>query len=497
MIAPHCDLNNLLSSIVTHNAMTAFCALLALSPRTPSHSLCRRRPICCSTRDLYGEIGFPNGDAETPLHDLKQAYRAFAREHHPDTEVQDTKTFSRAADAWAVLSDPRLRDVYDAVGWPGVAALRSVEERSKRARALGLGGIDETLLDADSSLLEAGVDLKPPPSAEDHHEDACPRSIEEGVWNLENHSDIPTRYYALWWVYRFRVTEATDALTRVVASSVEPAKLRRRAALALGVVAGAPDGAGENAVKALADALVTGDYYVRYRAAEALAAIAQRHAGGMFAPETLQSVLRVLEKAVIRYSRARESRSGYGSQESLFDLESLEPTVRDTIATVFAMRRQNESRSRRTTMTPQLGVDATDDDDEPVEWLLKAAGGIARTNEQVNRVVEVAREFVQHDMPLVRYAAHKTLYALTGQNKHAETLVGALGYGVEHHYSQRVLIRDLGDVGYADGAKAMAECPMVENSFKVLALKNLLCKLGNDPHSADVRNVLKYMDSLL
>ena len=160
-------------------------------------------------------------------------------------------------------------------------------------------------------------------------------------------------------------------------------------------------------------------------------------------------------------------------------------------------------------MTPNLDIEVDLRTDEPFEWILKALAAIcfssAERNQDVrhsdrreeDEVVELARVFTKHPIPLVKYAAHKTLYCLTGETRHAMELVRALGYGVEHHYSQRVLIRDLGDVGFAEGAQAVAECPMVENSFKILALKNMLSIHKYNVADAKVRTVLRFMDSLL
>lgn len=446
---------------------------------------------------------------------MKEAYRAFARRAHPDGVTEPTAdsddAFSRAASAWAILADADRRATYDATGWAGIAALDSIAARAAQARALGLasaGGEAADLLadagDLDAALLEPAA-LRADRPAGSADDDACPRSVPEALWNIEFHDDESVRYYGLWWVYRFKVTEAEPALVRILLGGGSR-PLRRRAALALGAVAQAPVGGdGAGAAGALAEALADGDYYLRYRAAEALANIARRHAdadGCRFPPAAMQAIRRVLETGRARLAREREARSGFSAQEGMFDLEKLEPEVREKLAKVFEARRENEKRARRTTMTPQLGVDAVDADvDEPFEWVLKAAGAIGALGVQDDaerrRLVDVVGFYAEHDVPLVRYAAHKAMYALTGEEEHARVLVGALGYGIEHHYSQRVLIRDLGDIGYAAGARAVAESPMVENSFKVLALKNMLGKHDNDASRKEVRDVLKHMDSLL
>ncbi|OSX79463.1 hypothetical protein BU14_0076s0019, partial [Porphyra umbilicalis] len=98
--------------------------------------------------------------------------------------------------------------------------------------------------------------------------DACPRSVDEAIATIGD-AGVPAadRYYALWWVYRFKVGAAADAVRGVLVNPAAPDRLRRRAALALGAMAppAAPTWA------ALTACLASPDYFLRYRAAEALA----------------------------------------------------------------------------------------------------------------------------------------------------------------------------------------------------------------------------------
>jgi molecular chaperone DnaJ len=69
-------------------------------------------------RDLYEVIGTPrDADAEA----IKQAYRALARELHPDMSPgdEDAGRFREATEAYAVLSDEESRRLYDRLGWRG------------------------------------------------------------------------------------------------------------------------------------------------------------------------------------------------------------------------------------------------------------------------------------------------------------------------------------------------------------------------------------------
>lgn len=488
--------------------MTKLISFLSFSSFTINRN--SKVTVCCASRDLYKDLGVRDGNSSTPLTELKSAYRSLVVQYHPDSTKEESNTadvaFTAASEAWTILSDPKKRAAYDAMGYAGIAAMASIEERSNKARVIGLDQISSTDTDLlasdgtlDFSLLSPATiasEVKPPFKFSEH-EDACPRSINEALWNIKFHTDQPTRYYTLWWVYRFRVVQAENALVNLMRNRNEPSTLKRRAALALGVVASESC---STSLLTLVEMLDDPDYYLRYRAAEAIAAIARRHREHCNCPpRVLERLLTFLRTGAERIERNQFSKSGFVHQESLFNLDKLEPDVRDKLKAVFEARRENENRARRSaSMTPNLDVDSVDAEvDQPFEWLLKAVGTIAQFGDSKDEIVEVVSVFVSHDIPLVRYAARKALYMLTGDAVHAQAMLRALDFAVEHHYSQRVVIRDLGDIGYAAGAKAIAECPMVENSFKVIALRNMLVQLGNDPHSTKVRSVLQHMDSLL
>lgn len=423
-----------------------------------------------------------------------------------------------------MLGDNALRRIYDSTGEDGLAAVQSIDERTAdlRRRFAGLDGDSLDYL-ADSGQLVGGLlspadDPAPPAfkgldspfnAGDGAHDDACPRSVEEAIWNIQFHEDMSVRYYGLWWIYKFKVSAAEEALVNVLRTSMEQTalggfKIRRRAALALGAVAAAPTADNDATVLALTEAMKSSDYFLRYRAAEALSNLAQRAAldpkvSSYFPDVVVEELKELLKKGQQDFERKEAAKSGYSTQESLFDLEGYEPEVRERLEKIFENRRKNEERSRRTTMTPQLGVDEVGSEaDEPFEWILKAVSAIcSQSSEQDQELIETLHTYTKFPVPLVRYAAHKALYALTKKTDDAEEIVKALQYGVEHHYSQRVLIRDLGDLGYCQGAAAVASCPMVENSFKILALKNMLAARDHDPKHKDVRNVLAHMDSLL
>lgn len=509
--------------------------------------------------NLYGVLGVRGNRAECSgvRHvELRQFYLDAAKKCHPDAGGEQS-AFDTVARAWEILGDPYLRQIYDSAGLEGIRAVKSIDERAEAIKVAFPNGVDGEQMDFLSDTGQLAVGLLSPQAERDpaagrsadffdpsnvDHDDACPRSAEEAIWNITSHPDKSVRYYGLWWVYKFKVTVATDALLHVLENSDEQTALggyglKRRAALALGAVA--PPS--KKVLLALAMSLQSGDYYLRYRAAEAIANIALRAERQLVTspgqavsigassensderaddkvlvlPDgVLQQLVSILRKGSARLIEEAKSESGYTKQESLFQFDHLDAAVAEKLQKIFEERRANEDRSRRTTMTPQLGVDAIDmDKDEPFEWLLKALGaGLALRSLSAHHgsdildghqdsvhesIREVVEPFLSHPFPLVRYAAHKALFIVTQRDEHAQALVAALDYGVEHHYSQRVLIRDLGDLGYAPAAAAIAGCPMVENSFKILALKNILAKRNNDASNSDVRNVLTHMDSLL
>ncbi len=71
-------------------------------------------------RDAYEILGVEPGADERAV---KKAFRALARELHPDVNSHDPEAeakFKEAAEAYEVLSDPERKAVYDRHGWDGV-----------------------------------------------------------------------------------------------------------------------------------------------------------------------------------------------------------------------------------------------------------------------------------------------------------------------------------------------------------------------------------------
>lgn len=97
-------------------------------------------------RDYYGVLGVSRDASED---EIKKAYRRLAKEHHPDRSEDPNaeERFKEISEAYAVLSDPEKRQVYDQYGEAGL------EGR--------FGSAEDLFQDADFSSVfgEAGLDL--------------------------------------------------------------------------------------------------------------------------------------------------------------------------------------------------------------------------------------------------------------------------------------------------------------------------------------------------
>lgn len=184
----------------------------------------------------------------------------------------------------------------------------------------------------------------------------------QAIANLQQQEDLGLRYYAAWWLGRFRVTEtaAIDALIAALEDEEDRAPdggypLRRNAARALGKLGD------KRAVKPLIQCLQDSDYYVREAAAQSL--------------------------------------------EMLGDSQAISPLLDLLAGGVEA--------AQTVSGKPHLN--------QPYEAIIEALGTLGDSE-----AVAPIEPFLHHFLPKVQFAAARALYQLTGEPKYGELLVAAL-----------------------------------------------------------------------
>ena len=185
---------------------------------------------------------------------------------------------------------------------------------------------------------------------------------EKAIANLKQKEDLGARYYAAWWLGKFRIktSEAVDTLLMALEDEQDRAPdggypLRRNAARALGKLGD------RKAVEPLSRCLQFPDYYVREASAQALEMLGDR--------SCISELMELLQ----------------GGVESAI----------------------------RVPGKPHLV--------QPYEAIIEALGTLDAT--EAKKLIE---PFIQHPTDKVKYAAARAMYQLTKQDKYGEILIKAL-----------------------------------------------------------------------
>jgi phycocyanobilin lyase alpha subunit len=268
-------------------------------------------------------------------------------------------------------------------------------------------------------------------------EAAAALTVEQAVANL-THSDLSLRYYAAWWLGKFRVKDPAAVAALVAALEDESDRtelggypLRRNAARALGKLGD------RRAVPGLTQCLMCEDFYVREAAAQSL---------GMLADASC--------------------------------IPALLPLLHGGLAAAQPVPGR-----------PHLA--------QPYEAVMEALGMLAAGTDWQAEAIALIRPFLEHPVERVQYAASRAMYQLTNEPQYGDRLIQALS--ADDINLRRVALSDLGAVGYLPAADAIATAA-AENSFKLFSLKGLL-ERQVDPSrsdlSADAVRLMDLMDRLL
>lgn len=266
---------------------------------------------------------------------------------------------------------------------------------------------------------------------------------EIAIANLQQKEDLGLRYYAAWWLGKFRINtpEAVKALINALDDQEDRAPdggfpLRRNAAKALGKL-GSLD-----AVEPLISCFDCDDYYVRESAAQALEMLGDQRA---IAPLT----------------------------------KLLNNSVSEGMLTDYAKET----------------VQGKPHPHEPYEAILEALGTLGSQN-----AIDLIEPFLEHPIPKISYAAARAMYQLTNNDHYGEILVQALKG--EELQLRRSALMDLGAIGYTKSAEVISET-LAENSLKLIAMKGLLefqidqDKVNQKQLSSESIKLMDLMDSLL
>ncbi len=265
-------------------------------------------------------------------------------------------------------------------------------------------------------------------------DDAEQLTVEKAIANLNQKEDLGSRYYAAWWLGKFRVKEekAIEALLVALEDESDRAPdggypLRRNSARALGKLGD------KRAVPALIRCLQFPDFYVREAAAQALENLADTSC----VPYLMQLLKGGVEKAQFVPGK------------------------------------------------PHLV--------QPYEAVIEALGTLGATE-----AIEVIKPFIEHPVDKVRYAAARAMYQLTQAAKYGDLLIQALsGDDLQLRRSALMDLAAVGYLPAGEAiAETLAENSMKLIALKGLLEKNLVTN-PTEHLSKDSIKLMQLMDSLL
>ena len=302
-------------------------------------------------------------------------------------------------------------------------------------------------------------------------------TVEEAIANLES-PDLGLRFYAAWWLGRFRVKEAQGVTRLITALADEDDRtpeggypLRRNAARALGKIGD------KQAVAPLIESLKCSDFYVREAAAQSLEMLGD--------PDSVPPLVELLEKGLENSS----------PQEDLHTTDNLNAVI----ATVGSNPNRSESHNECASPQEKKLISEQPDFKEPYDAIIEALGTLGATQK-----IPLIKPFLEHPIPRIQYATARAMYQLTGEASYGERLVKALQ--VDDLQLRRTALSDLGAIGYMGASEAISQT-LAENSLKLIALKGLLEREvkekwktkenSTEKLSEDAIRVMNLMDSLL
>jgi phycocyanobilin lyase alpha subunit len=258
-------------------------------------------------------------------------------------------------------------------------------------------------------------------------------TLEQAIANLHS-QDYSLRYYAAWWVGRFRVKEpaAIAALIAALQEESEQTKigdysLLRNAARALGKLGD------KQALPALTHCLECADYYVREAAAQALEMLGDR--------DSIPPLMKLLDGGV-----------------------------------AVALRVAGKSHLV-----------------QPYDSVIEALGTL-----QATESIPLISPFLEHSVERVQYAAARAMYQLTGDRIYGDRLVTALnGDNLQLRRSALMDLGAIGYLPSAPAiAETLAENSMKLIALKGI-LEHHLAQQASLSLSDEAIQVMNLMDSLL